>query len=142
MYEHIPDLLDNLWTAMRDPKVAIREVAAGALSGCLKIAFERDGSLRSEWYGMVYEQAAKGFRSNSLEAIHGSLLGYQELFLRAGMVGRVALIVFTANVCAPPTVHGQLQSFRVPCILTMHCSTPDTKKSATKSYPTEIIATV
>lgn len=86
MYEHIPDLLDNLWTAMRDPKVAIREVAAGALSGCLKIAFERDGSLRSEWYGMVYEQAAKGFRSNSLEAIHGSLLGYQELFLRAGMV--------------------------------------------------------
>jgi len=86
MYEHIPDLLDNLWTAMRDPKVAIREVAAGALSGCLKIAFERDGALRSEWYGMVYEQAAKGFRLNSLEAIHGSLLGYQELFSRAGMV--------------------------------------------------------
>jgi FKBP12-rapamycin complex-associated protein len=86
MYEHIPDLLDNLWTALRDPKVAIREVAAGALSGCLKIAYDRDGQLRSEWYSMVYDQAAKGFKLNTADAIHGSLLGYQELFQRAGMV--------------------------------------------------------
>ena len=86
VYEQTPDLLDNLWTAMRDPKVAIREVAANALSGCLSIAFERESPARQEWCNLVYEQASKGLKLNTSDSIHGSLLGYQELFLRAGMV--------------------------------------------------------
>lgn len=87
VFEHIPELLDNVWTALRDTRVAIREVAAGALSGCLKIANDKDGMIRQDWYLMVYDQAAKGLKiSASPDTIHGSLLGFQELFTNTGMV--------------------------------------------------------
>ncbi|KAK4703758.1 serine/threonine-protein kinase mTOR, partial [Phenoliferia sp. Uapishka_3] len=79
--ENILELLDNLWTAMRDPKVAIREAAANALAGCLRIAMQRDGLSRQEAFLMVFEQAQRGFKLNTPEAIHGSLLGYKELFV-------------------------------------------------------------
>ena len=81
IYDHIPDLLDNLWTALRDPKVAIREAAADALGGCLSIASVREGQLALDANTMVLEQAQRGFSLNSPEAIHGSLLGYKELFV-------------------------------------------------------------
>lgn len=86
MYELVPDLLDNLWTALRDPKVAIREAAADALSGCLGIAAQRDSPTRNEWYQMVFEQAQRGFKMGTPDAIHGSLLGYKELIVEAGSV--------------------------------------------------------
>ncbi|POY71739.1 putative Non-specific serine/threonine protein kinase [Rhodotorula taiwanensis] len=85
IYDNVPDLLDNLWTALRDPKVAIREAAAGALAGCLLIVTQRDGQYRAEMFGMVYDQAQRGLRLNTPEAIHGSLLGYKELFLEGKM---------------------------------------------------------
>ncbi|BGP15830.1 hypothetical protein JCM10213_005686 [Rhodosporidiobolus nylandii] len=85
VYENVPDLLDNLWTALRDPKVAIREAAAGALAGCLLIVTQRDGQYRADMFGMVYDQAQRGFKLNTPEAIHGSLLGYKELFLEGKM---------------------------------------------------------
>lgn len=37
-------------------------------------------------FGMVYDQAQRGLRLNTPEAIHGSLLGYKELFLEGKMV--------------------------------------------------------
>jgi FKBP12-rapamycin complex-associated protein len=67
-------------------QVAIREAAANALAGCLLIATQRDGQFQIEAYNMVYEQAQRGFRLNTPEAIHGSLLGYKELFLEGKMV--------------------------------------------------------
>ncbi|GAA5903699.1 hypothetical protein JCM6882_003390 [Rhodosporidiobolus microsporus] len=85
VYENVPDLLDNLWTALRDPKVAIREAAAGALAGCLLIVSQRDGQYRQDMFSMVYDQAQGGFKLNTPEAIHGSLLGYKELFLEGKM---------------------------------------------------------
>jgi FKBP12-rapamycin complex-associated protein len=88
IYDHVPELLDNLWTALRDLKVAIREAAADALAGCLLIATQRDSQSRSEAYNMVLEQAQRGFKLNTPEAIHGSLLGYKELFLEGKMVSR------------------------------------------------------
>jgi len=36
-------------------------------------------------FTMVYDQAQRGFKSNTPEAIHGSLLGYKELFLEGKM---------------------------------------------------------
>ncbi|SCZ93158.1 BZ3500_MvSof-1268-A1-R1_Chr6-2g08497 [Microbotryum saponariae] len=81
IYEHLTELLDNLWTAMWDPKVAIREAAADALAGCLLIATQRDGQLRVDAYNMVFGQAQIGFKTGYPETIHGSLLGYKELFL-------------------------------------------------------------
>ncbi|KAM0787611.1 hypothetical protein ACM66B_003678 [Microbotryomycetes sp. NB124-2] len=81
IYDYVPDLLDNLWTALRDPKVAIREAAADALAGCLTIATQRDVQSKGEAFTLVFEQAQRGFKLNFPEAIHGSLLGYKELFL-------------------------------------------------------------
>lgn len=37
-------------------------------------------------FAMVYEQAQRGFKLNTPEAIHGSLLGCKELFLEGKMV--------------------------------------------------------
>ena len=67
-------------------QVAIREAAAGALAGCLLIVTQRDGQYRADMFGMVYDQAQRGLRLNTPEAIHGSLLGYKELFLEGKMV--------------------------------------------------------
>lgn len=47
---------------------------------------QRDGQYRSEMFGMVYDQAQRGLRLHTPEAIHGSLLGYKELFLEGKMV--------------------------------------------------------
>lgn len=71
---------------MSSEQVAIREAAADALAGCLLIATQRDGQSKSEAYDMVLEQAQRGFKLNTPEAIHGSLLGYKELFLEGKMV--------------------------------------------------------
>lgn len=85
LYDHLADLIDNVWYALRDAKVAIREAAAGALDGILKISYDRDHiSERSiPHFDVTYQEACKSFHSN--EHIHGALLGYQELFLRAGL---------------------------------------------------------
>lgn len=87
LYEHLSDLTDNVWYALRDAKVAIREAAAGALDGILKIAYDRDAiSDRSiPHYQVTYQEACKSFASPAAEHVHGALLGYQELFLRAGL---------------------------------------------------------
>lgn len=84
--DRVDTILDYLWTALRDAKVNIREAAASALSGCLKIAGSRDAATRNECFAMVFEQAQKGFKSNNGDAIHGSLLGYKELFTNGNMV--------------------------------------------------------
>lgn len=70
---------------MLTSQVAIREAAAGALAGCLLIASQRDNQYRNDMFTMVYDQAQRGFKSNTPEAIHGSLLGYKELFLEGKM---------------------------------------------------------
>ena len=82
IFDHVVDLLDNLWTALRDPKVAIREAASTALAGCLLLETQRDAQSRDEAFGMVFEQAQRGFKLGTAEAVHGSLLGYKELFLQ------------------------------------------------------------
>lgn len=84
--DRVESILDYIWTALRDPKVNVREAAASALSGCLKIAGNRDAATRNECYAMVFEQAQKGFKMATGDAIHGSLLGYKELFTNGNMV--------------------------------------------------------
>ena len=84
--DRVETIMDYLWAAMRDPKVNIREVAAQAMSGCLKIASMRDAKTRNDCYTFVLEQAQKGFKLGTGDAIHGSLLGYKELFTNANMV--------------------------------------------------------
>jgi serine/threonine-protein kinase mTOR len=100
MYDQVPDLLDNLWTGLRDTKVAIREAAATAFSRCLAIASQREGQLYQDCLLMVFEQAQRGFKINTPDAVHGSLLGYQELFSKSGMVGGPSRSSFSLAPCA------------------------------------------
>ncbi|EGG01362.1 uncharacterized protein MELLADRAFT_117828 [Melampsora larici-populina 98AG31] len=84
IYDALPDLLDNLWTAMRDPKVAIREISSDALAGLLYCASSRESTTRDECYLMVLQQVQKGFKQGTSDSIHGSLLGVKELVVEAG----------------------------------------------------------
>lgn len=86
VYDHMSVLLDNIWTALRDPKIAIREAASTAMGYTLDIAYGRDGPLRGDWYLLVYEQATKGLKAGPVEVTHGSLLAIKELLLNTGHV--------------------------------------------------------
>ncbi|ORY80056.1 PtdIns-3-kinase tor2 [Protomyces lactucae-debilis] len=85
IYSYVSQILDLLWMALRDPKVVIRISAADALSSCLDIVFQREGALRTQWYIRILDEADHGFKSSSVEVIHGSLLAYRALLLKAGM---------------------------------------------------------
>jgi serine/threonine-protein kinase mTOR len=84
-YAYVPQVLDLLWVALRDPKVVIRDSAAECLSCCLEIISQRETALRVQWYTKILEEAQFGLRSSNADYIHGSLLAYRELLLRAGM---------------------------------------------------------
>lgn len=83
----------------RAPQVAIREAAADALAGCLLIAAQRDPQSRNEVISMVFEQAQRGFKLGTSEAIHGSLLGYKELFLEGQTVRDYEHVCFERGEC-------------------------------------------
>ncbi|KAF8468992.1 armadillo-type protein [Kalaharituber pfeilii] len=85
LYSFVPQILDVIWSALRDPKVVIRESAADALSACLEIISLRESALRQQWYNKILEETQQGFRVGTTDAIHGSLMTYRELLLKAGM---------------------------------------------------------
>lgn len=84
-YTYVPQILELLWVALRDSKVLIREAAAEALCACLEILYQRDSQLRAQWYNKILEEAQHGLKIGTIDSIHGSLLTYRELLLRAGM---------------------------------------------------------
>ena len=84
-YGYVPQVLDLIWTALRDPKVTIRESAAECLSSCLEIISQRETALRIQWYNKILEEAQYGLKVSNVDWIHGSLLAYRELLLRSGM---------------------------------------------------------
>eukprot|EP00842_Homolaphlyctis_polyrhiza_P006138 jgi/Hompol1/6525/HPOL_002279-RA len=81
VYSFIPQILDSLWAGLRDPKISIREGAAEALSECLGLVQARDNQLRRQLYRKVFEEAYKGFKMSTADAIHGSLLAIRELLM-------------------------------------------------------------
>jgi serine/threonine-protein kinase mTOR len=84
-YAYVSQVLELIWIALRDPKVTIRESAAECLSSCLEVISQREYSLRLQWYTKMLEEAQYGLKVNNVDWIHGSLLAYRELLLRAGM---------------------------------------------------------
>lgn len=85
LYTYVPQILDCIWVALRDSKVLIRETAAEAVGACFEIISARDHLLRQQWFSRVYEEAVHGFKSSSLEHLHGSLLTIKELLLKGAM---------------------------------------------------------
>jgi len=84
-YAFVPQILDCIWVALRDPKVLIRETAAEAVGSCFEIISARDSTLRQQWYTRMYDETILGFKNANLDYVHGSLLTMKELLLKGGM---------------------------------------------------------
>jgi FKBP12-rapamycin complex-associated protein len=81
----VPQILEVIWIALRDPKIMIREAGAEAVSACIEIMSSRDGEQKQKWLGRVYEEAIKGTQSTNPDVIHGSLLAIEQLLNKGGM---------------------------------------------------------
>lgn len=46
---HVPEFVDAIWVALRDPDEKIREQAVEALSACLRVIEKRETRWRVQW---------------------------------------------------------------------------------------------
>ena len=76
---YVPRVLDRIWIAIRDTRVIVREGAAEAMGACLEIIASREKQMGSHYFETIYEEAERGLKMNTVEAIHGSLLVVQQL---------------------------------------------------------------
>uniref|UniRef100_A0A0D3G4U2 Serine/threonine-protein kinase TOR n=1 Tax=Oryza barthii TaxID=65489 RepID=A0A0D3G4U2_9ORYZ len=82
---HVPEFVDAIWVALRDPKQAVRERAVEALRACLHVIEKRETRWRVQWYYRMCEAAQVGLGKNaSVHSIHGSLLAVGELLRNTG----------------------------------------------------------
>ncbi|GJX78343.1 serine/threonine-protein kinase TOR [Tanacetum coccineum] len=86
---HVPEFVDAIWVALRDPTLAVRERAVEALRACLRVIEKRETRWRVQWYYRMFEATQDGLGKNaSVHSIHGSLLAVGELLRRVdGSVG-------------------------------------------------------
>ena len=47
---HVPEFVDAIWVALRDPKLDVRERAVEALRACLRVIEKRETRWRVQWY--------------------------------------------------------------------------------------------
>lgn len=47
---HVPEFVDAIWVALRDPTLAVRERAVEALRACLRVIEKRETRWRVQWY--------------------------------------------------------------------------------------------
>lgn len=85
LYAFVPQILDCIWVAVRDPKILIRESAAEAVGACFDIMLTRDSTLRDLWHRRMYDETLQGLKSSNVDYIHGSLLIVRELLQEGGM---------------------------------------------------------
>lgn len=85
LYGFVPQVLELVWVALRDPKVLIRETSADAISECFEIISARDGHTRHNWFADIYDETLLGLRSTNVDWIHGSLLALKALLLKGAM---------------------------------------------------------
>lgn len=50
---HVPEFVDAIWVALRDPTLAIRERAVEALRACLQVIEKRETRWRVQWYQLL-----------------------------------------------------------------------------------------
>lgn len=84
-YQFVPQILDVLWTALRDSKILVRQSAALTVGECLYILIERDPQLRQAKLTSLYDEVNRGFNINTVEVIHGSLLVLKDIVSKGGM---------------------------------------------------------
>lgn len=82
---HVPEFVDAIWVALRDPMLPIRERAVEALRACLGVIEKRETRWRVQWYYRMFEATQDGLGKNaSVHSIHGSLLAVGELLRNTG----------------------------------------------------------
>ncbi|CAL5329434.1 unnamed protein product [Camellia sinensis] len=82
---HVPEFVDAIWVALRDPTLAIRERAVEALRACLRVIEKRETRWRVQWYYRMFEATQDGLGKNApVHSIHGSLLAVGELLRNTG----------------------------------------------------------
>ncbi|XP_022148800.1 serine/threonine-protein kinase TOR [Momordica charantia] len=82
---HVPEFVDAIWVALRDPQLAVRERAVEALRACLRVIEKRETRWRVQWYYRMFEATQDGLGRNApVHSIHGSLLAVGELLRNTG----------------------------------------------------------
>ncbi|KAB2095069.1 hypothetical protein ES319_A01G009900v1 [Gossypium barbadense] len=82
---HVPEFVDAIWVALRDPTLAVRERAVEALRACLRVIEKRETRWRVQWYYRMFEATQDGLGKNApIHCIHGSLLAVGELLRNTG----------------------------------------------------------
>ncbi|XP_052193242.1 serine/threonine-protein kinase TOR isoform X2 [Diospyros lotus] len=82
---HVPEFVDAIWVALRDPNLAVRERAVEALRACLRVIEKRETRWRVQWYYRMFEATQDGLGRNApVHSIHGSLLAVGELLRNTG----------------------------------------------------------
>ncbi|KAJ3394189.1 phosphatidylinositol kinase- protein kinase tor1 [Entophlyctis sp. JEL0112] len=85
VFSYVPQILELIWTALRDPKVVIRESGSEVLRVCIQLIQQRETHFRRVWYRKVYDEAERGvLKSLNPDSLHGCLLVYRELLEHAG----------------------------------------------------------
>lgn len=85
MLQYVSNLLDAIWSAVRDKLVLIRETSADALAALIRIIQDRDAHFRDKWFAKIYSEINKGFAHNTLESVHGALLTLKDMLLHGGL---------------------------------------------------------
>lgn len=47
---HVPEFVDAIWVALRDPQLQVRERAVEALRACLRVIEKRETRWRVQWF--------------------------------------------------------------------------------------------
>ncbi|OIW11181.1 hypothetical protein TanjilG_22988 [Lupinus angustifolius] len=82
---HVPEFVDAIWVALRDPALPVRERAVEALRACLRVIEPRETRWRVQWYYRMFEATQDGLGKNApVHSIHGSLLAVGELLRNTG----------------------------------------------------------
>ncbi|KAK4259382.1 hypothetical protein QN277_005720 [Acacia crassicarpa] len=82
---HVPEFVDSIWVALRDPALPVRERAVEALRACLRVIEKRETRWRVQWYYRMFEATKDGLGKNApVHSIHGSLLAVGELLRNTG----------------------------------------------------------
>ncbi|KAJ3130914.1 phosphatidylinositol kinase- protein kinase tor1 [Physocladia obscura] len=85
IFAYVPQILELVWIALRDPKVTIRESGAEVLRACLQLMQQRESQFRRYWCRKIYDEAERGVtRTLNPDSLHGCLLVYRELLEGAG----------------------------------------------------------
>lgn len=84
IFGYINDVVQALWSGIRDLKLTIRQDSVAALGVCLQIVLRRDNAVQEYVYSNIWKEVVSGMRQQSIENVHGSLLVYRELLVNAG----------------------------------------------------------